>query len=347
MYRHCFRGLALLVLLAPTGCAAMGARWAAYRECKVEHHAAKNEARQIELEALKQELALEQEAIRAHREAKLAALKAQREHELACLQEEADRSRQCMLNQTEESIRTTLGVGMDQRISLGQLQVNMDEMKRLMEERDAEYNYRMKLYEANQKAYRQQNPGDMAPYTAPSQCSSCGVPTSVCGCCPPPPSCAAQQPYQGPDCAGSQPYQAAPVKPYRAPVLPTEIPLMLPVKIEMRMNNVALGPSEVVRRPIPGMAPVNQQPVNSNCVPPAPPACGACKECQQGKACMAYAKPPVPPMANEAIGEEGLPPSSEETIQPAMLQYQSSDETVGDDAADTSFEDFLKQAENN
>ncbi|WLD13491.1 hypothetical protein [Planctellipticum variicoloris] len=273
--------LAALTLGANSGCASMAARWNAYLECKAEKHVARNEFRQSELEALKQELELERAAIRAQREAELAALKAEREHELACLQADAEKQNCQLRSQYEESVRTQLGLDLDQRITIGQLQVNPEELQQLLEERERDHADRMRVYKQlkEQQARSQFEQWKQAQLAGPCcTCSrpSCDAPEPGCdtphvaGCCQ---RCGLpQQPLYSNDCAGTRPFREAPTRPVQEPLTAAQIPLMLPVTIEVGMTNSRIAQSNVRRLPQRGMSALN-----------AP--CQQCEGCRRGNGC--------------------------------------------------------------
>lgn len=278
--------LAALTLGANSGCASMAARWNAYLECKAEKHVARNEFRQSELEALKQELELERAAIRAQREADLAALKAEREHELACLQADAEKQNCQLRSQYDESVRTKLGMDLDQRVKIGQMQVNMDQLKQLVAERERDYNERMEIYKALKD---QEKKAQLDNYRAMNS----GAPTCSCShpvCAAPDPNCEAPRaagccqtcglptrPAMAGDCAGTRPFREAPTRPLQEPLMATELPLMLPVRLELGVTNSYVNSSQVRRLPTQTR--------------PQKTPCGLCEPCQCGKPCIRCGPP--------------------------------------------------------
>ena len=131
----------LLILLATCvpmsigGCATMGSRVSAFLQCKSAAHQAKQQMRQDELEALKAEIEADRKACLAERQMELAQRRAQSEQ------------RSCQSrSQYEESVRTQLGLDLDQRVKIGQLQVNTEHLQQLLEERERDHADRMHVY---------------------------------------------------------------------------------------------------------------------------------------------------------------------------------------------------------
>lgn len=306
MQRVILATLGLMVIAGATGCAAAGARWQAFLQCRAERR------------LLAQQMALEE--IRAMKEAIHAedrAILAEHELELARMQTDAEK-RACLLrSQYDESVRTKLGMDFDQRIQVGQLQVNMDEMRRLMEERERDYREQMRRYEdelARQQATQtraQNQPGPSCMCAVPV----CGVPEPGCDA-PHSPHCCQKcgmpihmRPQLAADCAGVRPFSEAPQKPLRQPITAMEIPLMLPVKLELGVTNSYLTESQVRRLPY------REAPVLPQKAP-----CGHCPACKCGKPCPQCAPPPACEMPVTPVP---APPSE------ASNDIRSSEEKVG------------------
>jgi hypothetical protein len=233
-----------------TGCASWNARWGAFLQACADEHALKAEEAQDRLEALKAELEAERKAIRRERELDLAALRAENE------------KRDCKnKSQFEESVRTKIGLDVDHQLSLGQLQVNVEELKKLLEQREKEA-----------EALKQM---PQLPLVQPYCCPSCGAPGPRCGCPNQPPEQALNQA----DCAGTYPFGQQPLmQPLKQkPILPTEIPLMLPVRMKMAIQGPRLEESKVRLTPRPGRQPL--RPLKEK------KPCGQCPQCLEGMPC--------------------------------------------------------------
>jgi hypothetical protein len=147
-----------------------------------------------------------------------------------------------------------------------------------MEERDRDYAKRMQQFD-DQRA--QVGDGMQPEYCGPW----CGCAAPLCAA--PAPDCEAPQrwnccqrcgnptrPQVGGDCAGVRPFREAPQKPVRQPITAMEIPLMVPVRLELGVTNSYLNEAEIRRLPY-------EQPVSR----PLHYPCGQCGGCQVGAPC--------------------------------------------------------------
>jgi hypothetical protein len=292
--------LSILAPLAFSGCSAFSARLSSYLQCKAENRAAKEKYRLEELEALKQCLDAERRAITAEREMELA-------------QQAADCNRkECKIrSQYEESIRTQLGLDLDQRVTFGQIQVNESELHELLKVREAAYNERMADYRDLKNAQaRLQGERWLAAQSGGDHCA-CGTDR----CVVPGPSCESparpgycgncnlpKQPAFSNNCAGDRPFREAPTQPIKEPLIAAEIPMMLPVKIELGMTNSRMAASEVRRLP-----PTTRRSVGS--------PCEKCQSCLHGNTCEKPVAPscelpssPSVPTPAAATSSPDLPP---------------------------------------
>ena len=293
---HCLAGLLAIPLMS--GCASFNARIAAFMQCRAEERVQQAHLCQQKLEMLKAELEQERESIRQEREMELQALHA-----------ETERQRDCARGKVDESVRTKVGIDLDQRVKLGQLQVDMNKLQQIMEEREADFQFRKKLYDdmkdqrelqaragmlAQMRAMEGRTRDQQAAVSAPQDCS-CGA-AAQCSCGPQAHSCACGAaascscgalltcniPNMLPlkDCGGPNLPVREPLKqPVKQPILPTEIPLHLPVTLEVNMENVNLGSSRVRQLPVRQFT----QPLKQACQPKNP--CGRCANCQIPPAC--------------------------------------------------------------
>jgi hypothetical protein len=262
--RAIFVVLISTLLLSSSGCV----RWNAYLQCKAATRQAKQQFKQEELEAKKEEIEAERKAMLAERKMELARRRA-----------ECD-DRTCQVrSQYEESVRTQLGLDLDQRVKIGQLQVNSEELQQLLQERERDHADRMKVYKqlkdqqlkSQFDQWRQaQTGGQCCQCTGPA----CDAPNPTCDA-PCAPGCCHQcglpkQPVYSNDCAGNRPFREAPTRPLQEPLTAAQIPMMLPVTIEVGMTNSRIGESRVRRLP--------QLPLNE--------PCQQCEGCRKGKGCV-------------------------------------------------------------
>jgi hypothetical protein len=277
------RALSLLftfwLLISSIGCVTTAARISAYLQCKSEDHLARQQFHQDELEAKK-----------AHLEAERRAMLAERQMELAQRRAECDKRSCQMQSQYEESIRTQLGLDLDQRIKVGQIQVNTAELQQLLEERERDHADRMRVYkqlkqQQSQAQFQQWKQAQLGEVCCTCVESGCDAPGPTCeapcaaGCCQ---RCGLpKQPVFSNDCAGNRPFREAPTRPLQEPLTAAQIPMMLPVTIEVGMTNSRIGQSHVRRLPQLGAESL-KQPCQCegcrrgrSCVKSLPPACEA------------------------------------------------------------------------
>jgi hypothetical protein len=252
------RGWVLLVagsvLLTSQGCAAVRTRWHAFCQDRAESALL---AQQMHIE--------ETRAIKEQLQAQRSALKAEQQRELAQLSYEAEREECQVRSQMDESVRTKVELDFDQRYQLGQLQVNMDEMRRLLDEREADYQHQLDAYTQVPQVSRGPTcscpaPLCAAPYDCP--CERCGRRVVA---------------QTEPDCAGVRPFREAPQRPQRQPITAMELPLMVPVQLEIGVTNAYVDSSEVRRLPYEEAPPQASREPCVRCLP-APPSCDAPSE---------------------------------------------------------------------
>jgi len=223
---------------------------------KHEDHLAKLEEEEAKVDALR----LTRQAYHAERLAEKANWEAEQE-----ALEDSIRA------QRKDSVRTDLGLRLDQRVRMGQLQVNVQALEKLLAERkQREESLREGLeainkrrIEKNKQFYLQQ--AQEALDSGNRQGAQEALRNYHVAC-----SCAAP---------GNEPLIGGPdEEPIVAPLLPTEIPFMLPVTLAVEMQRPVIQDTRVVQEPI------VEEPLEAECdefdrCAPAPP-------CQV---------PPVPP----------------------------------------------------
>lgn len=294
--RLCFAmGVSAVILPIASGCAVVAARLNAFWEYKAERCAVAEDMAMRDLEAAKAEL-----------DADTRALQAEHEYELALLQADAEKRACNVRSQLDESVRTKLGLDFDQRMHVGQMQVDMNELRSLLEQRERDYADKMHQYTRAQSQYTAaQTAPQMSSQVGPScQCliPDCAVPTP--GCAEPADCCCKKcgkevRPQLAGDCAGTRPFREPPTKPQREPITAMQIPLVVPVRLELGVTNSHIDQSQIRR--LPYMAPPPTRPQ----VGPNP--CGQCPSCRCGQPCQNCApaapngaKPPMIPPADDA-----------------------------------------------
>jgi len=265
----------LIAAIALSGCTACSQRWAAYQQCKADERLSKQKILAEDLELLKEELEAERRAIQAERDL-----------ELACDRADCEKRACQARSQVDESVRTKVGLDLDQRVQVGQLQVNMPELERLMAERERDYAERMRTFnqlkaqerQRATEAWKREQMGPCCTCAEPS-CEApgpnCDAPRGGACCCQ---NCGlpiAEQQYAA-DCAGTRPFREGPKKPVQQPVLATEVPMMLPVKMEMGVTNSYLNQAQVRRVPYA----TARQALQAQREP-----CGQCPGCCKGQPC--------------------------------------------------------------
>lgn len=202
------RVIAALMMLAMTSTGCSIERWRAYHECKAQQAQAKSEALRAEAEALRCERLQESEALQS---------------------------------QYEETLKTQLGLPVGQKIVLGQMQVDEEKLTELLDERKKQKEalkkfydeYEAKRQEKLQEALKVQL-AEALEYNNPEAARD-----AINSCCrPKPPSCAATEGLT---------YQPVVPEALTEPLLPTEIPFMLPITVKMEMGQALIGPTHVER----------------------------------------------------------------------------------------------------
>lgn len=281
MNRTCRVGLLMIAVSGVGGCKTIAQtpgliiqRVSDFVHCIDDDFQSHEEIKEAERQAIKEELNADRKANLACELAEINAdrenLRTEQDYRVQALKAESDRRQDESRRQFDESVRTKLGLNLDQRVKVGQLQVDVDKLKQLVESRDKEHQLRMKLYEEARRdeelrqrmAYMQQLRGQQsALHGEPNSAAEGSCATTVNDCARPP-----QQLRDGP--LRTSPLQA----PLRQPVLSTEVPFMLPVSLEMAVEGDRLGTSEVRR-----------QPLKQACVSTQP--CGKCSSCRKKKGC--------------------------------------------------------------
>jgi hypothetical protein len=304
----------LTIAVCLTGCSSFGERCSMFLQCRADKKAHKKQLRADELQALKMEL-----------EAERRALQAEREFEMARRTALADKRSCQFLSQYDESVRTNVGLDLDQRVRIGQMQVNMPELQRLMATREEDYAHQIRAYEAlkqhqKQQAFQAWEQAQKAPLCACAQptCGAhgagCELPHHGCQCkkCGLP-FVQQEQPFMA-ACARTQPFRQAPAKPIQQPLLATEIPFMLPVNLEVGVAGAYLGESQVRRLPYHTAESYLKQP------------CGKCKPCQVGQPCPSCVPPPPmqpPPAPAPDLSRRGRQPSQESAYPQQHASWES------------------------
>ncbi len=241
---------------------------------------------------------MQQDACAAQAQMEIEKCRAQFQQELAELRAGMELEKEEVRGQFRERLRSNLALNLDQHVEVGQLQVNTDELKKLIDERDKEHKDAAQLYERVEDSRRAKLREQML--DAATRALNDGDPekcrTIMQSC-----ACGNYLPLTG-DCA--QPLQqkltqrAAMQQPVKQPILPTEIPMMLPIKISVGMDSPSIQNARVqqlrVRQPLKACQPCDQ--------------CGAynahCPTCNPDLNAALSPIPPSPPLNPMAIAVE-------------------------------------------
>lgn len=245
-----WRRLAILTILTMTSTGCSMERWRAFHQCRADQAEAKAEALRMETEALRSECHSRSEALRS---------------------------------EYDETLKTQLGLPVGQQIELGQLQVDEQKLMDLLSARKKQQEALKQFYDDYEKKRQEKLQEALKTELAEAlkQNDHQAATDAINKCClPKPPTCAQVEKLQ--DIPPRVP------EALKQPLLPTEIPFVLPVTVRMEMGNPTIGPSRVERlRTVPEK--LQDEPCcPTKCCPPQQP----CTECRD---------------ANSAYYETGLP----------------------------------------
>ncbi len=262
-------------LLHTTGCStfqSMGKSLAAIPKHigeRANHRAALMEQKRLDKEAVHEAELLamktEREQLRASRDALIAEYKRKNERELKRQQVRSQLKAaedELVSEATEPRIKNQLNsqlqMNFGQSLKLGELQVNVDKLKELIEKRDLENKFAKEQFSAQQKRNRSQ---------LTEQAANCASPLA------------------DKLRARSQLNEAPPER----PILPTEVPLMLPVNLVLEMGSPNFGNPTVKQIPVAPRAPLTdfpecKTPDRSRLTEPPcdQPCCPTCPKYQRG-----------------------------------------------------------------
>lgn len=296
------------VLLGSTGCTSAIAHVNRTTERLLHWQNERQEYREIEHQARMEALDAEQQSAAA------AAAKAQNKQFAAQVSCEANTQRQteALREQVQETVRSRIGLDVDQQFQIGQLQVDTEKLKKLLDERKKLEDEQKKLVDEANKQLQDKYKADLKEYinrprlqakacepepevvVCPPQsccckpgCGPCG-PCQVAACEPGPccckpnlgpcPSCVKKKKKKGPCETEVPPIPTAPLQDVaKAPLLATDVPFMLPVTLSLGMNNPRIEDTRVRREPLMDIAPRPvREPLRENLVGPGGP-CGSCQ----------------------------------------------------------------------
>lgn len=222
-----------------------------------------------------------------------------------------DRQRAALQDQIHNQLQSKVAFDVNQGIRVGALQVDMDRLKKLVEQREAEFKRRqqqiddlnrrsqlqrdraMQDYLQRQQARQFENPNcgreaarqDVCGCERQCQCGECQEcrsPCKKCGkkkrrCNPPRDPLIEQPPIR---------------QPVREPILATEIPLMMPVTLEFGMDNPQIEEARIRRMPAYDLTQPPREPAREPCSCEA--GCEARPVYGGPSAPTAYPTPPAP-----------------------------------------------------
>ena len=154
-----------------------------------------------------------------------------------------------------ESTMTNLGVGVRQKMNVGEIQVDECKLERILDSRKRQRAEEQRCYDeyvrAQEQFYRNQREQQLRSYIdSLSVAGDCCRPAN---CCPPAIHCC-----------------ELPPPPPEMPLRPAEIPMMIPVTLEVGVEGTCLGQPSVCRVPLPPAPPKRP------CCPPRYPTCPPC-----------------------------------------------------------------------
>ena len=203
---------------------------------KVEHKAMLLEERRLDeaavqqakLEDLEEErrmLQLTREALVARRKVERQSLQDQQEMKRESLQAETEFELEATKPRYREGLQSQLGFNLNQSFQMGQLQVDMKQLQRLMDDRKILFDQQKADYDRKVKDRRTEQLR-----------AALGDNTDLANCALP-----ARQKLQNAE---------ALKEPVMPPILPTEVPLMIPVSLNIEMQNPTIGQPRVRRIPL-------------------------------------------------------------------------------------------------
>lgn len=205
--------------------------------------------------------------------------------------------------QFQSRLTSQLKLEYGQSLDVGQLQVNIDKLKELIQKRDEQHKAALHEWEAETQRAKLTD----RPPTVPPVCPKCDVCYEK-GCCP---SCAAPAPVPlrqnltDADCARPLRSKLMDDQPTPKPILPTEIPLMLPVNLVMDIGPARISEPEVRHIPLRPSEKRRSQLRECDPKPIACPSCAApCSSSGECPRCKQNADLPTPPAPEYDPGSE-------------------------------------------
>lgn len=297
------------ILLGSTGCTGLILHVNRTTERLLHWQTERQEYREIEHQARMEALNAEQQSAAA------AAAKAQNKQFAAQVSCEANTQRQteALHEQVQESVRSRIGLDVDQQFQIGQLQVDTEKLKKLLDERKKLEDEQQKLVDEANKQLRDKYKAELNDYiNRPRErltaCEPepevvvCPPPTCCCkpGCgpcgpcqvaaCDPGPCCCTPRSTPCPSCQKKKakkkgpcetelpPIPKAPLQDVaKAPLRAVDVPFMLPVTLSFGMDNPQIQNTSVRREPLMDIAPRPvREPLRENLLGPGGP-CGSCQ----------------------------------------------------------------------
>ena len=195
---------------------------------------------------------------------------------------EAVMEREALKTRYDERLHTQLGVEVSQQFQIGQLQVDEKQLKDVLIKREKDHEALMESYTLLEKDRKQRltqqnlRLARQALENGDTKQAQAYMAQTACGQVPIPPDCA--KPLQEKLMA-----QEALTQPIKQPLLPTEIPLVIPVTLKMELGGPAMSNLQVKRTPRPPNEALKQ----------CKPEC--CKTCERVECtCEAPSRKPCP-----------------------------------------------------
>ncbi len=257
----------MLVLLAVNLQGCTLDRWAAFYECRAERLRAQQEALEVSTADCRSERLRDSEELRS---------------------------------QYDESLKTQLGIPLSQQLVLGQLQVDEAKLAELLEKRKKDQEALKSFYDKydQERQQREHLKLQNALQEALKNNDHAAAERAIANCCRPRPTCAG---------AEEQQFQPTVPEELKQPLLPTEIPFILPVSVRVNMGAAQIGPTRVERLKKPEPEEQKYKP----CCPTSP--CGCCDTCAPQNKAAFVPSPLIYARDKESnAGLELLPPFSDD-----------------------------------
>jgi hypothetical protein len=204
--------------------------------------------------------------------------------QLVALSEQAcqERQREALRSQIRDSVQSKVVFDMNHAMQVGQLQVDYDKLQKLVAEREKEFKDRQALVDRLNDEAKRQFESEFEDYSREQLRQQLNDPVcgrealnEGCDSCEGACRCGKHKKHFGKHkrpCDKLADFPREPLRQaVRQPILPTEIPLMLPVTLELGMQQPTIEDTRVRREPLRDFRP--REPLREPCDSPGSPPC--------------------------------------------------------------------------